>query len=147
MIAATVGTGDGIGAADQEYCAQRHYTSKLESFEQLQDGASIKSFGFRGEALHSICECAGSVTITTRAKPSQTANSSQQEAQVGTLLTLDRSGGVASRGPVSHRQGTTVKVGGGVLMRYPVRASMYKGNGAKSKAKRSAQVFTAMDFG
>lgn len=144
---ACAGTGNGIDSVDQEYCAQRHYTSKLASFEQLQDGASIQSFGFRGEALHSICECAGSVTITTRAKAKNSVDSLQQEAtQVATMLTLDRSGNIESRRPCSHRQGTTVKVSGGVLMRYPVRASMYKGKGAKCKARRAAQVFVMSCF-
>ena len=38
-----------------------------------------------------------------------------------------------------------MRVGGGVLVRYPVRASMFVGKGAKAKARRIAQV--AVSFG
>ena len=50
---------------------ERHTTSKLHSFEQLQQG-QVQTFGFRGEALASISHVSR-LTITTLPKSSETA--------------------------------------------------------------------------
>ncbi|KAI9468904.1 MAG: hypothetical protein EXX96DRAFT_589667 [Benjaminiella poitrasii] len=57
--------GDGIDEKDRPYVAKRHHTSKLTTFEDL---ASTMTFGFRGEALNSICSIADKVVLTTRSK-------------------------------------------------------------------------------
>ncbi|RUP45857.1 hypothetical protein BC936DRAFT_147655 [Jimgerdemannia flammicorona] len=55
--------GVGIRAEDRPNMAKRYYTSKLSSFEDLM---RVASYGFRGEALNSICAISQSTQITTR---------------------------------------------------------------------------------
>ena len=62
--------GKGIALADLETVAQRHTTSKLAEFDDLQ---SLSSFGFRGEALNSLAALS-SLSITTRTKEDVTAS-------------------------------------------------------------------------
>lgn len=47
--------GQGIKAADTSVMAVRHYTSKISSHEDLEH---LETYGFRGEALGSICAVA-----------------------------------------------------------------------------------------
>ncbi|KAF9959539.1 Mismatch repair endonuclease pms2 [Modicella reniformis] len=53
--------GSGISDTNLETLALKHYTSKLSSFNDL---AHVRSFGFRGEALSSLCALAN-LTVTT----------------------------------------------------------------------------------
>ena len=56
--------GGGVLPANYEFLALKHHTSKLSSFESLNEVAS-SSFGFRGEALGSLCELASSFEVAT----------------------------------------------------------------------------------
>lgn len=52
--------GTGIAKDDLEFLCMNHYTSKIQSTEDLKKHGTISSdasFGFRGEALHSIALC------------------------------------------------------------------------------------------
>lgn len=71
--------GSGIRPENFENVALKHYTSKIEQFSDL---SSLVSFGFRGEALNSLCELSKSVTITTK----------HQSESVGTILGFCRDG-------------------------------------------------------
>lgn len=44
--------GYGISPSNFENLCLKHYTSKIEEFEDL---LSVQTFGFRGEALSSLC--------------------------------------------------------------------------------------------
>lgn len=55
--------GEGIPQDHLPDCAKRYYTSKLESFEDLLE---LTTYGFRGEALNSLCAVSESVSITTK---------------------------------------------------------------------------------
>ena len=71
--------GSGVSPSNYEGLALKYHTSKLSMFSDL---TCVKSFGFRGEALSSLCELAGSFSVTTRT----TAES------VGVRLTYGRNG-------------------------------------------------------
>lgn len=51
--------GEGIKAVDAPVMAVKYYTSKINSHEDLEN---LKTYGFRGEALGSIC-CVAEVRI------------------------------------------------------------------------------------
>lgn len=57
--------GDGIEESDRLCMAKRHYTSKLVTFDDLE---TIASYGFRGEALNSICAVSDHVIVMTKTK-------------------------------------------------------------------------------
>uniref|UniRef100_A0A673YLS9 PMS1 homolog 1, mismatch repair system component n=1 Tax=Salmo trutta TaxID=8032 RepID=A0A673YLS9_SALTR len=86
--------GSGIKAADTDVMAVQHYTSKICSHDDLEH---LATYGFRGEALGSICAVA-EVAVTTKTS----------EDDVGTQYTLDLTGNVVSQKPSHLGQGTTV---------------------------------------
>ncbi|KAM4626441.1 PMS1 protein homolog 1 isoform 1-T2 [Discoglossus pictus] len=88
--------GNGIKAADAPVMGVKHYTSKINSHEDLE---RLETYGFRGEALGSIC-CIAEVQITTKTAADQ----------FSTLYILDSSGHVSSQKPSHLGQGTTVSV-------------------------------------
>uniref|UniRef100_A0A6J0UH35 PMS1 protein homolog 1 isoform X1 n=1 Tax=Pogona vitticeps TaxID=103695 RepID=A0A6J0UH35_9SAUR len=102
--------GDGIKAADVPVMAMKHYTSKISSTEDLE---RLTTYGFRGEALGSICSIS-EVHITTK-----TAND-----DFSTQYILDRSGHVTSQKPSHLGQGTTVIVLK-LFKNLPVRKQFY----------------------
>ena len=78
-------TDNGSGINEENYIGltAKYHTSKLSTFEDLR---SVTSFGFRGEALSSLCELSGSFVVTTRT-PEQAA---------AVKLTYDRTGALLS---------------------------------------------------
>jgi DNA mismatch repair protein PMS2 len=91
-----IDNGSGIAPEDYESVALKHHTSKLKVFADL---TSLVSFGFRGEALSSLCSLCETVSLTT---------ARTQETPVGTELVFDRNGRIQSKGPVARQRGTTV---------------------------------------
>lgn len=57
-----VDNGSGMSSADALMCFERHATSKISSFDQLQQ---LATFGFRGEALYSIV-AVSKITLVTK---------------------------------------------------------------------------------
>ncbi|KAM4608521.1 PMS1 protein homolog 1 [Polymixia lowei] len=88
--------GHGVKAADTSVMAVRHYTSKICSHDDLE---RLETYGFRGEALGSICAVA-EVAVTTKT----------EEDDFSTQYTLDLTGKVVSQKPSHLGQGTTVAV-------------------------------------
>ncbi|ELK27711.1 PMS1 protein like protein 1 [Myotis davidii] len=86
--------GEGIKATDAPVMAMKYYTSKINSHEDLEN---LTTYGFRGEALGSIC-CVAEVLITTRTAADN----------FSTQYVLDGSGHIISQKPSHLGQGTTV---------------------------------------
>lgn len=71
--------GSGIDPSNYPGIAMKHFTSKLQVFEDIY---SVSSFGFRGEALNALCELSEKFTVTTR----------QDSQPTGTQLSFDHNG-------------------------------------------------------
>lgn len=89
--------GVGISCENYETIALKHYTSKLSSYDDL---SSLQTFGFRGEALSSLCALSKFHVITARA----------DEAPKGTKLDFETSGKLKGTLVVASQRGTTVAV-------------------------------------
>ncbi|XP_019955274.2 PMS1 protein homolog 1 [Paralichthys olivaceus] len=88
--------GHGIKAADTPVMAVRHYTSKICSHDDLE---RLETYGFRGEALGSICAVA-EVAVTTKTV----------EDDISIQYMLNLTGEIVSQKPSHLGQGTTVSV-------------------------------------
>ena len=89
--------GSGIAPDDYETIALKHYTSKLSTYDDL---SSLKTFGFRGEALSSLCALSKFYIVTARAS----------DGPKGTKLEFEQSGKLKGTSIVAAKQGTTVAV-------------------------------------
>ncbi|KAG0633607.1 hypothetical protein HOY80DRAFT_896239 [Tuber brumale] len=92
-----IDNGDGISPENYESIALKHWTSKLTSYADLD---SVTTFGFRGEALSSLCALSDLQIITATAS----------EAPKGTKLGFEMSGKLKSRSVTAAQKGTTVLV-------------------------------------
>ena len=115
--------GHGIPAQDRSLVARPHCTSKINGEDDLRvlGGSSL---GFRGEALASIAEMSGSLTITTRV----------EGEQVATALKINRRGEVDGQERASLPVGTTVKATD-FIQSNPVRKQMALKNAEKTLTK------------
>jgi DNA mismatch repair protein MutL len=84
--------GTGMSEADARLCFERHATSKLFAFNDLP---TIATFGFRGEALASVCGVA-KITLTTK-----------QKGEVEGLQLTIQEGKILSQKTVAAPVGTT----------------------------------------
>ncbi|SPQ20056.1 5bf4f803-a9e0-4910-9db6-30bd7442bce0 [Thermothielavioides terrestris] len=89
--------GSGIAPHNYESVALKHYTSKLSSYDDLSE---LQTFGFRGEALSSLCALSRVSIVTC----------TQQEAPRATRLEFEASGKLKGTSVVSGQRGTTVVV-------------------------------------
>lgn len=89
--------GSGISPDDYETIALKHYTSKLSTYDDL---SSLQTFGFRGEALSSLCALSKFHIITARAS----------DGAKGTKLEFEQSGKLKATSVVAAKQGTTIVV-------------------------------------
>jgi DNA mismatch repair protein PMS2 len=86
-----IDNGSGISSENYESLALKHHTSKLTTFQDL---TSVQTFGFRGEALSSLCELS-TLQVTTATK---------EEEPVGTVLEYTRDGTLQSHDKRVARQ-------------------------------------------
>ena len=89
--------GSGIDPTNYESVALKHFTSKLSSYDDL---SSLRTFGFRGEALSSLCALSKFCIITAQAN----------EAPKGKRLDFDSLGQLKSTSVVAAQRGTTAIV-------------------------------------
>ncbi|GAB1204946.1 hypothetical protein APSETT445_003611 [Aspergillus pseudonomiae] len=99
--------GSGISPENYENVALKHYTSKLSSYEDL---SRLQTFGFRGEALSSLCALSEFHVVTAQANQAPKAN----------RLEFEPSGKLKKTQIVAGQKGTTVSVEG-LFKRLPVR--------------------------
>ena len=102
--------GTGMSETDARLAFERHATSKISD---AQDLFSLRTMGFRGEALASICAVA-QVEMTTRCK----------ENEVGTLIEIHGSD-VVRQEPCVCPVGTNIKVSN-LFFNVPVRRKFLK---------------------
>jgi DNA mismatch repair protein PMS2 len=88
--------GKGVREEDFEIIAKRGTTSKIGQFEDIY---RIRSLGFRGEALSSLCNI-GTVSMLTK----------QSDQETGWHLKFDKAGTLISKEKVSKKDGTQVIV-------------------------------------
>ncbi|KAI0842234.1 hypothetical protein F5Y06DRAFT_307023 [Hypoxylon sp. FL0890] len=101
--------GSGIHPDDYDALGRHGHTSKLRNFDELRN-CSIKTLGFRGEALASANSLA-QVTITTKIA---------SEPVGATLHIHPNTGGVSKQQPTSAPVGTTVSIAD-LFSRLPIR--------------------------
>ncbi|XP_068602073.1 PMS1 protein homolog 1 [Brachionichthys hirsutus] len=102
--------GHGIKAEDAPVMAARHFTSKIGGQEDLE---RLETYGFRGEALGSLC-AVGEVAVITKT----------EDEDVSTQYALNFTGEVVSQKPSHLGQGTTVSVRK-LFQNLPVRRQYY----------------------
>lgn len=107
--------GCGMTLAEARLAIQRHATSKITSLGDLE---SIRSFGFRGEALPSIA-AVSKLTLTTRSA----------EEESGWEIVLD-GGKLVSEKPVAREPGTTIDVRE-LFFNTPARFKFLKADGTE----------------
>ncbi|XP_010153022.1 PREDICTED: PMS1 protein homolog 1 isoform X3 [Eurypyga helias] len=121
--------GNGIKVADVPVVAIKHYTSKISSSEDLE---TLTTYGFRGEALGSIC-CISEVLITTKTA----------DDDFSIQYALDSNGHITSKKPSHLGQGTTITVLK-LFGNLPVRKQFYSTNRkCKEELKKVQDLLTA----
>ncbi|XP_069111348.1 PMS1 protein homolog 1-like [Argopecten irradians] len=123
--------GDGIPTTDIPFVARRYYTSKLSAFSDLEQ---LTTYGFRGEALGSLCTVAD-LSVTTKTK----------EEDVSSTFTFNKEGEIIDTKPSHLGQGTTM-LAAHLFKNLPVRRQFY--NNVKKKKEELKKVETlVMSFG
>ncbi|XP_045243815.2 mismatch repair endonuclease PMS2 isoform X1 [Macaca fascicularis] len=112
--------GCGVEEENFEGLTLKHHTSKIQEFADL---TQVETFGFRGEALSSLCALSD-VTIST----------CHASAKVGTRLVFDHNGKIIQKAPYPRPRGTTVSVQQ-LFSTLPVRHKEFQRNIKKEYAK------------
>ncbi|MFH1196508.1 MAG: DNA mismatch repair endonuclease MutL [bacterium] len=112
-----VDDGSGMSEEDAVLCLQRHATSKIEEFEDLEN---ILTFGFRGEALSSIASVAILELKTQR-----------RDDEIGTSVRVDENSNVIKE-KGSFPAGTSIAVKN-LFYNTPARRNFLKSNATELK--------------
>ncbi|XP_015370812.1 PREDICTED: mismatch repair endonuclease PMS2 isoform X2 [Diuraphis noxia] len=118
--------GAGVHPDNFEGLALKHHTSKITDFSDL---TSVETFGFRGEALSSLCALSD-VTVITR-------HSSQE---CGIKLVFDHTGNIKMKVPIAKQVGTSVTLSN-LFYSLPVRHKEFHRN-LKKEFGKMIQVVT-----
>ncbi|ORX47944.1 DNA mismatch repair protein MutL [Piromyces finnis] len=116
-----IDNGIGINPDDYESIALPHYTSKLQEFNQLEQ---LSTYGFRGEALSSICASSNLVIISC----------TKEQEPMGVKLEYDYQGNLVKKESVARKQGTTIYMKNFFEL-FPVRQKTFKKNIRREYAK------------
>lgn len=112
--------GCGVQESSIEAMTAKYHTSKLREFVDLQ---GVETFGFRGEALSSLCSLSD-MTILTRHK----------STSVGLRVELDHDGRIKKKTPCARQVGTTVTLSN-LFSTLPVRKREFTRNIKKEFSK------------
>lgn len=112
--------GHGVKPEDYQCLARKHHTSKLTEFSDLE---AVNTFGFRGEALSSLCSLS-ELSVITRTT----------EEVVAKKLDFDSMGVLVHQEDVARAVGTTVAVRN-LFKPLPVRHREFKRNLKREYAK------------
>ncbi|XP_056221252.1 mismatch repair endonuclease PMS2 isoform X1 [Seriola aureovittata] len=112
--------GKGVEDANFEGLTLKHHTSKLRDFSDL---IHVETFGFRGEALSSLCALSDLSVVTCH-----------ESNQVGTKLVFDHKGHMVQQSPHPRQQGTTVSLQQ-LFYTLPVRHKEFQRNIKKEYTK------------
>ncbi|CAB1448352.1 unnamed protein product [Pleuronectes platessa] len=112
--------GKGVEEANFEALTLKHHTSKLKDFSDL---IHVETFGFRGEALSSLCALSDLSVVTCH-----------ESNQVGTKLVFDHKGHTVQRTPHPRQPGTTVSLQQ-LFYTLPVRHKEFQRNIKKEYTK------------
>lgn len=105
--------GTGVRKEDVASMTRPHSTSKISSFQDLN---SLQTYGFRGEALHSLARM-GSVSVITKT----------EDEDVATRYDFSESGEIVGSRPCPCERGTVVTVTN-LFKTVPVRRQYSKSN-------------------
>ncbi|RUS86374.1 hypothetical protein EGW08_005892, partial [Elysia chlorotica] len=103
--------GKGVKKSDVPFMTKRHYTSKFSGMESF---LTLETYGFRGEALASLCSVSDVVVITKT-----------KEDDVGSSYSFDEEGTIKNSKPSHLGAGTTVTCRY-LFKNLPVRKQYYK---------------------
>lgn len=92
-----IDNGHGISRSNIDSVGLKHHTSKLEEFEDL---TKVKTLGFRGEAVASLCALANVEIISC----------TDSDAPMATKVELNIDGTVKNKSVAHRKKGTSVKV-------------------------------------
>ncbi|MCB0769754.1 MAG: DNA mismatch repair endonuclease MutL [Flavobacteriales bacterium] len=109
--------GSGMSPADARACFERHATSKIRAADDL---GSVRTKGFRGEALASIAAIA-QVELKTR----------EHDQELGTRVLIEGSR-IRSAEPITGPPGTTIAVRS-IFYNVPARRQFLKSDGVEMK--------------
>ncbi|KAM9837120.1 mismatch repair endonuclease PMS2 [Aulostomus maculatus] len=112
--------GKGVEEANFAGLTLKHHTSKLRDFSDL---IHVETFGFRGEALSSLCALSDLSVVTCH-----------ESSQVGTKLVFDQKGHLVQSLPHPRQQGTTVTLQQ-LFYTLPVRHKEFQRNIKKEYTK------------
>ncbi|XP_076756903.1 mismatch repair endonuclease PMS2 [Xylocopa sonorina] len=108
-----IDNGTGVAEQDFEGLGLKHHTSKLREFSDLTE---VSTFGFRGEALSSLCSLSDLSIITRHCT-----------SEHGFKLQFDHNGVLQEKEPCAREIGTTVHVKD-IFKCLPVRAKEFQRN-------------------
>jgi len=116
--------GSGIAESDFEQIAKKHATSKIADFKDLE---SLQSFGFRGEALSSLCAMSASDLVITTKRKAQSQD--EVASPFGYELKYNNEGELIQKKKIAYsKPHGTMLVIGGLFKTLPVRFKDFQRN-------------------
>ncbi|XP_038064303.1 mismatch repair endonuclease PMS2-like isoform X2 [Patiria miniata] len=119
--------GSGVEENNFQGLTLKHHTSKLKDFSDL---SSVDTFGFRGEALSSLCALSDMTIVTCH-----------ESVSVGSRLEYDHNGKLVKQTPCPRQHGTTVTLQN-LFSTLPVRHKEFLRN-LKKEFTKMAQLLQA----